>query len=165
MDKLLYAAIAVLFIFFIASSLLVTKKSKKSGSFNPIGMYRRKSLFTTNEKQQYLILRDIANRLNLFLLAKVRLIDVVEPRNSKDISLVNRIIRKHCDFVLLDTSGLTVAVIELDDSSHNSASAKTRDDIKDKVLADAGVPLLRTRYITEDIYNRLMEIVSPIEKV
>ena len=161
----LYIALSIVLAFFIISALLLPRRHKSDSLFNPSGLYRRKYLLTINEKQQYFKLREITDRLGLLLFAKVRLIDIIEPKNPRDVSLVNRIIRKHCDFVILQPSGSTVAVVELDDNSHNTDSAKHRDELKDKILADASVPLLRTRYVTEELYNRLTEILSPVEKV
>lgn len=59
----------------------------------------------------------------------------------------NKIAQKHADFVLCDPrqKGKVVLVVELDDRSHNSASAQKRDAQKEAVLASAGVPLLRIK--------------------
>ena len=56
----------------------------------------------------------------------------------------NKIDRKHIDFVLCDPQTMApVAAVELDDKSHQSASAQKRDADKNKACHDAGLPLLR----------------------
>ena len=52
----------------------------------------------------------------------------------------NKIAQKHADFVLCDPrqKGKVVLVVELDDRSHNSASAQKRDAKRRFVLASAG---------------------------
>lgn len=57
---------------------------------------------------------------------------------------MNRIDRKHVDFVLCDRQTLAVvAIIELDDSSHKRSRAKRGDETKNKALAAAGIPMVR----------------------
>ncbi|MDL1899040.1 DUF2726 domain-containing protein [Anaerolineae bacterium CFX7] len=50
------------------------------------------------------------------------------------------------DFVLAHPKYLgVVAVIELDDSSHQQATTREKDSVKDRICADAKIPLLRFR--------------------
>ena len=80
------------------------------------------------------------------LLAKVRLGDLVRVRGqgSEEATARNKIDRKHVDFVLVDPGSMQPwLVIELDDRSHRSAAARSRDADKDAALAGAGLPLLR----------------------
>jgi very-short-patch-repair endonuclease len=52
----------------------------------------------------------------------------------------SRFAQKICDYVLLDR-GLPVAVIELDDSTHDSK--RDKDSARDALLAGAGIPTVR----------------------
>lgn len=75
----------------------------------------------------------------------------------------NKIDRKHIDFVLCDPQTMTVvAAVELDDASHNTASAQKRDADKDKACRDAGLLLLRfaarRSYNLEEVRAKLAEI-------
>ncbi len=52
----------------------------------------------------------------------------------------------HADFVLAHPKYLgAIAVIELDDSSHEQAATRAKDEIKNRICADAKIPLLRFR--------------------
>lgn len=82
------------------------------------------------------------------IFAKVRLADIVRPvRNPSRSgwqSAFNRITDKHVDFVLCDSSRLgVVAVIELDDRTHETFERGIRDGLVDSALADARIPVLR----------------------
>lgn len=64
--------------------------------------------------------------------------------NSLRQTIINKISRKHLDFVLLDPQTLIpVMAVELDDASHRSASAIKRDGDKNKALNDANLKLVR----------------------
>ena len=85
---------------------------------------------------------------NYQIFAKVRLADIVKPvRNPSRSgwqSALNRITGKHVDFVLCDTARLgIVAVIELDDRSHQRFERGMRDSLVDSALKDARIPILR----------------------
>jgi very-short-patch-repair endonuclease len=79
------------------------------------------------------------------LISKVNLWDlfyVEKPQMNQ--AAINRIDRKHVDFVICDAGTMQpVLAIELDDSSHQSAKAKETDAFKDDVFKAAGLPLLR----------------------
>jgi hypothetical protein len=88
----------------------------------------------------------VASEYQIF--AKVRLADVVRPvRNSSRSgwqSSFNRISGKHVDFVLCDPARLrVVAVIELDDRSHERFERGVRDSLVDSALKNGGIPVLR----------------------
>ncbi len=52
----------------------------------------------------------------------------------------------HADFVIAHPKYLgAVAVIELDDSSHEQVTTRTKDEIKNRICAEAKIPLLRFR--------------------
>ena len=82
------------------------------------------------------------------IFAKVRLADIVRPvpnpSRSGWRSAFNRITGKHVDFVICDSSCLSVmAVIELDDRTHERLERGVRDGVVDSALADASIPVLR----------------------
>lgn len=57
---------------------------------------------------------------------------------------LSHINRKSVDFVLCDKSYISPKLaIELDDKSHQEEERKTRDQELERILAEAGVPLLR----------------------
>lgn len=57
---------------------------------------------------------------------------------------LSHINRKSVDFVLCDKSYISPKLaIELDDKSHQQEDRKTRDQELERILAEAGIPLLR----------------------
>jgi len=84
------------------------------------------------------------------IFAKVRLADIVRPVRSPSRSgwqsAFNRISGKHVDFVLCDSARLSVlAVIELDDQTHERFERGVRDGLVDSALAEARIPVLRVQ--------------------
>ncbi len=64
-------------------------------------------------------------------------------RGFKAAEWMNRINRMSLDFVVCTVEGQCVAVIELDDRSHERADRKNADAKKDKALTDAGIRIIR----------------------
>lgn len=55
--------------------------------------------------------------------------------------------QKSLDFVVCAPDTSIIAVIELDDASHNKPGRKEADDAKEKALKDAGIKFLRVKNI------------------
>ena len=83
--------------------------------------------------------------------------DILEPvkGNPKYKTYFYKVQAKHVDFVLCDEKLVARYIIELDDSSHDSASRKNRDDFVDKVVTSVGYKIIHVRAITDDIRNQL----------
>ena len=87
---------------------------------------------------------------------KVRMADVlrVVPGSARWQYWFNRISAKHADFVVC-LGQRPIAIIELDDSSHNSPKRRARDEFVDKAYAAASLPILHVRaarsYDTQEI--------------
>ena len=80
--------------------------------------------------------------------AKVRVADALKPKRGMDRSswqtAFNKISAKHFDFVICtSTHCRIVAVVELDDASHNSAKRVSRDEFLNGATEAAGLLLLR----------------------
>jgi hypothetical protein len=105
------------------------------------------ALLTPAERSFFGVLQQaLASDYQIF--AKVRLADIVRPVRSPSRSgwqsAFNRITGKHVDFVLCDSARLgIVAVVELDDSTHDRFERGIRDSLVDTALADARIPVLR----------------------
>lgn len=80
------------------------------------------------------------------IFAKVRLEDVVSA-SAADSSTRNsargRIKSRHLDFLLTDADFRPILAVEVDGRSHRTERAATTDEMKNQILAAAGVPLLR----------------------
>lgn len=134
-----------------------TDPSNQASNYKPVS-----SLLTAAE-QVFLrdldaVLPHVSGRVGgeLRVFAKVRLSDIVRPdtrgvgedqQRSSHARARNSIDRKHVDYVLADARGFGVrCIIELDDASHTSDSAKRRDAAKDHALQSSGVPCVRVAH-------------------
>ena len=143
-----------------SEALGVDKKSE------PSLPYEKASLLTKNERNFYETIRLIAEKLNLNVLTKVRLADIVNvKKNIQSESdewwdYFKQISQKHVDFVLAD-KGLSEIhlIIEVDDSSHKRADRIKRDRFVDQVLGEVGIPILHIENVIglEEKINRLLE--------
>ncbi len=118
-------------------------------------MYRSKPILTDREYGFYVKLRDLADEYELQIFTKVRLADLIEPKDRSDLSLwwecFNKIKAKHIDFALADRDTNIILLIELDDSTHARADRVERDEFVDAVLDNTGYTLMRTYGETEEI--------------
>lgn len=115
--------------------------------------YIRKNLMTKNEWSFYKQLKPVADELNLSILCKTRVADLVDIEKGLNKSewqtAFNRINKKHIDFILCKPENLyPVLLIELDDNTHDTDKGKKRDEFVEKVLDKAGYKLFRTRGTT-----------------
>jgi very-short-patch-repair endonuclease len=78
---------------------------------------------------------------------KTRLADVVRcPPDLWDTIHGRRLSQKHVDFVVYDRyTAAIVAVVELDDRSHDARDRRNRDAFVDRVLGSLGVAIVRVR--------------------
>lgn len=58
---------------------------------------------------------------------------------------LNRIDRLSADFVICRKDSSVIAVVELDDASHDRPARKVTDAKKDRALGSAGIPVIRWR--------------------
>jgi len=140
------------------------------GATGPSRIYEaREGLFTPAECNFLTVLQRVcASRYTVF--GKVRIADIVQVRKglpSKEWrQAFNRISSKHIDFLLCDPESLEVrCAVELDDASHRRKDRSDRDLFVDRVLEEAGIPLLRVRarasYKPEELVQSLRETLQP----
>lgn len=130
--------------------------------------FRRKDFFFSKSEVSFYRVLVQAVGQNHIIFAKVRLRDLLLelPRNTEGRqSLINRIDRKHVDFVLCDPRQVRpILAIELDDSSHARDDRIERDAWIDRVLRDAGLPILRVPagrgYVVDDLRRRIAETID-----
>lgn len=117
--------------------------------------YQAQPLFTRNEWQNYKTLREVAEVKGYVICPKVRLLDIVRPKNGeqKYKTLLYKIQAKHVDFVICDQNMSIKAIIELDNSTHDTDKGKERDAFVDTVLRSVGYKVIHTRYINRDILD------------
>lgn len=83
----------------------------------------------------------------LIVFPKIRVTDLIEVtadrRSSEGSKAWNQVAQKHVDFVLCDPATLnTVAVLELDDRSHDRPDRQRRDALVDQAFTDADIRIL-----------------------
>ena len=168
MGFLKYVVYALLIIFAIALYMVYTaymqikneseKEEKIDLEKTP---YRRKHLLTKHEWQFYKNLKDIADKLNLCVLAKVRLADLIEVSAEADAkekrTYLNKIKSKHIDFMLCRKENLfPELIIELNDSSHKKEDRVKRDIFVEKVLEKTGYKIIFV-YGSDDLEKQISE--------
>ena len=111
-------------------------------------LYNAKPILTNREYEFYKKLRPLADECGLSIYTKVRLADLVEPKPKSENPLwmecFNKIRSKHIDFALADEDTNIIALIELDDKSHERPDRIERDEFVNAVLKNTGYVLLRT---------------------
>lgn len=95
---------------------------------------------------------------------KVRLRDIIDAPRGSGAAAVNRIGQKHVDFVLVESSTWRIlAVVELDDATHDRPDRRKRDTFVDEALGSANVPIVHIRvsptYDAIKVVRRLREAV------
>ena len=138
----------VLIVVGVVAVLISLAKAKRGGLGADI--YRKQDELFTAAELRFLLALDQAVAPGQRVLGKVRVADVVSVRpglNPKARQIaINRVAQKHFDFVVCSGPSLVpVCAIELNDSSHNSSSAKRRDEFLSSVCAQIGLPLLVVR--------------------
>ena len=128
-------------------SRLAPRKSARPTTEVTFPYYVRKTLFSPAERSFLGVLEEAAgDRFRVF--GKVRLADTLGVRRGtakgERQRAVNRLLAKHADYVLCRPSDLSiVALVELDDSSHERPARRARDLFLEKACAAAGLHLLR----------------------
>lgn len=129
------AIVAAAILLFIV--VLVAKKKSAESSPETWPFYQRKPL---SVPEQFLYFR-LVNALPGQIVLGQRLLGVKKGNNAQ--AWLNRINRMSADFVICNKDSSILAVIELDDASHNGEKRKQADAKKDKALAAAGIKIHR----------------------
>jgi hypothetical protein len=126
-----------------------------------------KHLLTERERSLYQCLLDLYPEHKLFIqVALSQLIDVPEGHPER-MFIRNQFSQLVADFVLCRSNLSVIAVIELDDRSHERAHRRRADARKNKALADAGIRLVRIpagRLPTEDDLRKLVNAEGAVEE-
>ena len=136
--ELLIAALVFLGVAAVVAKML---RNRSRGSSTEWAVTARRVL---SALEQVLYRRLLGACPELVVLSQVALSQLIDVRRGKGRQAVfNRISRLVADFVVCTPDFVTVAVIELDDRSHESALRADADARKSASLKAAGIPLLR----------------------
>lgn len=133
--------------------------------------YRQRGpLFTKAERSFLGVLeQSISDEYRVF--GKVRVADILTPEKGMDRKhwqiAFNKISSKHFDYILCRADTLDiVAVIELDDKSHRSKKAVSRDSLLDHACESANLKLIRfpakSGYQVQALRAALEQALNPL---
>lgn len=147
--------------------LMVKKKNSRDeednygNNYNDEYPFHSKYLLTKNEYYFYNKLKTVTEPLNLQILAKIRLADLIEInddiKGKEWWALFGKIKSKHIDFAISDNMRI-VALIELDDYSHQRSDRQKRDEFVNNALSTAGYNVIRTYGDTNVIKKTLSDL-------
>lgn len=130
--------IAIAAIVFMLLAYLKANQKSTQGKWP----YKARPVLTEPEKVLFYRLREALPECEV--LAQVALSRIVAgPKGKDSIQWFRKISQKSVDFVVCLKDFSTVAVIELDDSTHNNGARRKADGDKDKALIDAGLTIIR----------------------
>ena len=153
----------------IALIVLIAVKQKQLHNGEEDAPYTRTPALFTPAERSFLGVLDLAAGKDFRVFGKVRVGDVLSPRAGQDRSTrqiaLNRINRKHFDFILCRPDDLTVlCAIELNDASHQRKDRQERDEFLAKACRSAGLPLIafdaRHAYSPTEISARIAEAIA-----
>lgn len=131
-----------LLVLIIVAFLLITKaKSSKSVKDGTWPFYPRKPLSAPEQVLYFRLCKALPDHMVLAQVGLSHILGVKKGNNFQ--SWYNRINRMSADFVVCSKDSSVLAVIELDDSSHEKEQRKLADAKKNKALDSAGIRILR----------------------
>lgn len=151
---ILGAVVIVLFAVVASLASVGTDERKEKAQYR---YFRRRYLMTRAEHECYdTLVRGLGDKYYIF--AQVHLPEIVSEKvgGQKWRAARAHIDRKSVDFVLCDKGDISpVLAIELDDWSHNREDRQERDREVERILEEAGMPLLRITDL-EDLAARVL---------
>ncbi|TBR14243.1 MAG: DUF2726 domain-containing protein [Rugosibacter sp.] len=133
---LLAVVVAVVVIFAILKA-----KSQGDASDEVWPFYTKKPLSQPEQILYFRLVQALPEHIVLAQVQLSRLLGVKKGNNYQ--AWFNRINRMSADFVVCNKDSSIVAVIELDDATHQREDRQAADAKKDKALASAGVRIVR----------------------
>lgn len=104
-------------------------------------LYSKKIL---TQPEQILYFRLVEALPNHLVFAQIQLSQFLGVKKGHNYqSWSNRINRMSADFVVCKKDSSVIAVIELDDSTHNQPKRRAADQKKDAAITAAGIPMIR----------------------
>lgn len=142
---------------------LLFEKDESDSSILEYPYHLSEDFITAAEHNFFLVLKSAIGE-NAQIFSKINLADLFYAKTGdfgKNRSYMNRIDRKHVDFLLCDSKSLKpIVAIELDDKSHQRADRKERDDFVNHVFKAAKLPLVhiavQKSYSVKELQSKLM---------
>ncbi|HEX7654570.1 MAG TPA: DUF2726 domain-containing protein [Verrucomicrobiae bacterium] len=142
----------------------LSTKEDSSDSLPILPFRLRDDFLSPAESSFYLVLKGVLGD-RMVICPKVNLADlffVSTGDHRKNRAIMNRVDRKHVDFLLCDPNTMRPLLgIELDDKSHDRADRKLRDELMGEVFSNAQLPLVRVPvkhgYVPAEIESALVD--------
>lgn len=139
MFEMIFFALVIMLIVGFFLFILPKKNNQKSVASAEDTPITAKQLMTEHEKTMFQALKLLPD---CYVFSQVALGAILKTKSWKT---RNKFAQKIADFVVTDPFFNVLAVIELDDKSHDQK--KEQDQARDKMLQDAGYKVLRYRVI------------------
>jgi very-short-patch-repair endonuclease len=158
----LYILAGIVIVLVIALAILKAIVERGEEREKPKYRYTRKQFFLTRAEHECYdaLIAAVGDKYHIF--AQVHLPTILDNKvKGQDWrAAIAHINRKSVDFVLCDKAYISPKLaIELDDKSHERPDRQERDREVERILADAGVPLLRIenkgRFDPADLAQRI----------
>ena len=122
--------------------LVILKAKAQGGTGDEVWPFYAKKLLSQAEQVLYFrLVQALPKHIILAQVQLSRLLGVKKGNNYQAWS--NRINRMSADFVVCNKDSSIVAVIELDDTTHQREERQAADAKKNKALTSAGIPIIR----------------------
>ncbi|GAC1629711.1 MAG: hypothetical protein NVS9B10_21280 [Nevskia sp.] len=127
----------------VGAALLLIAKARKRGDLGdaPWPFYAKKPLSNPEQVLYFRLCKALPEHIVLAQVTLSRILGVRKGSNFGE--WFNRINRMSADFVLCSKDSTVIAVVELDDASHERADRRAADTKKDKALTSAGIRIVR----------------------
>ncbi|GBG14974.1 uncharacterized protein NMK_2575 [Novimethylophilus kurashikiensis] len=137
------STILLLVVFTVVIAFLAALKNKGQGSISDEvwPFYAKKPLSQPEQVLYFRLVQALPEHIVLAQVQLSRLLGVKKGNNYQ--AWFNRINRMSADFVVCKKDSSIVAVIELDDATHQKEDRQAADAKKDKALASADIRVIR----------------------
>lgn len=167
---------AVLAAVFIGSVLLLapsadTRRQRRKDSLRDTGTHRAEEgkwpfypTYAMSRNEQQLYWKLVSALPDYIVLAQVQASRILKIKKSANQQYwFNRVNRMSYDYVVCHKNSYPLAVIELDDSTHERDDRQEADRRKNKILHDAGLTLLRWRKENIPDSTTIAELIRQID--
>jgi hypothetical protein len=138
-----WALLAVLIVVVLAIVARLQPNGRSSAKWDGPWPFEKKQMLSRPEQTLYHRLKEALPECEI--LAQVHLLQMlkVRPKTQGHKVWLNRIAWKSLDFVVCLKDFSVVAVVELDDRTHDKPDRKSADLDKEMALEGAGIPIVR----------------------
>ena len=157
--------IAILLLIFVALPILLLRRCNRNPFLakNPKLPYLRRPLMTATEMDVYITLLEALPDYMIF--SQVQASRVLEvPKNRETYYWFNFVSRLSYDFVICRADSTPIAVIEVDDRTHELPERQEADNRKNKATEAAGVAVIRWLVGETPSHEAIAKLIRRIDR-